>query len=143
MNEDKFIRHTAEAVDRWTDKELSSPPSFGGKPGTPVPEVDPDDLRTVWEYGEKIKKECGPNGAVEIGIFERLCKPGVDLQAVCYRAQNLALAFMLAQEQLDRFSKEKLIGAAARVPMEWMGAGIVRQGPPYDFNEFLRLCAAD
>lgn len=27
----------------------SSPPFFEGKPGEPVPDVDPDDLKAVWE----------------------------------------------------------------------------------------------
>jgi hypothetical protein len=32
--------------------------------------------------------------------------------------------------------------AIAKVPMEWMGVGVVRQGPPYDWEKFLQLCAA-
>ena len=33
-------------------------------------------------------------------------------------------------------------GAIAKVPMEWMEPGVIREGPPYDFNQFLKLCAA-
>jgi hypothetical protein len=33
--------------------------------------------------------------------------------------------------------------AVAKVPAEWMGVGIVRQGPPFDVNEFLRLCGEE
>jgi hypothetical protein len=31
--------------------------------------------------------------------------------------------------------------AASKVRLQWMGVGIVRRGPPFDVNEFLRLCA--
>lgn len=34
---------------------------------------------------------------------------------------------------------EVVFRAAAEIPMEWMGVGIVRQGLPLDAEEFLRL----
>jgi hypothetical protein len=37
---------------------------------------------------------------------------------------------------------DKVYNAAATVPMEWMGVGIVRQALPFDLEEFLRLCGA-
>jgi hypothetical protein len=33
--------------------------------------------------------------------------------------------------------------AAAKIPAEWMGVGIVREGPPFDVNEFLRFCGEE
>ena len=51
----------------------------------------------------------------------------------------------LAPEQLAQFTRDgqpddAVFRAAAKVPTEWMGVGIVREGPPFDVNEFLRLC---
>ena len=31
------------------------PPFFGGSPGEPVPEVDPEDLKTVWREQQEIE----------------------------------------------------------------------------------------
>ena len=43
MNVDKFIRHAVEAVDHWSDNDVAREEHhFGGKPGTAVPEVDPE-----------------------------------------------------------------------------------------------------
>ena len=140
MNVDKFIRDAAQAVDRWTDKELSSPPSFGGKPGTPVPEVDPEDLKVVWE----VCKQMGPGAAIDTIIFERLCKPGADVQAVCHRSRMLCLVAMLIQTQQLAPNKDgtldmKVFKAAAKVPLEWMETGVVKE---FDVESFFKLCEA-
>lgn len=51
----------------------------------------------------------------------------------------------IAPEHLARFMRngqpdDSVFLAAATVPAEWMGVGIIRQGSPFDANEFLRLC---
>jgi hypothetical protein len=111
---------------------------FGGKPGEPVPAVDPDDVKAVW----KIQKDpTYPTGAAAgIALFSQVCKPGADLHAVFYRSSFLWLITQMAPEQLERFTEEAMSRAAAKVPAEWMGVGIVRDGPPFDVNEFLALC---
>jgi hypothetical protein len=41
----------------------------------------------------------------------------------------------LTEDQLT----DAVFSAAVKVPMEWMGVGIVRQVLPFDINEFLQL----
>jgi hypothetical protein len=50
--------------------------------------------------------------------------------------------------QLARFTREgqpddAVFRAAAKVPAEWVGVGIVRESLPFDVNEFLRLCGEE
>jgi uncharacterized protein YecT (DUF1311 family) len=40
----------------------------------------------------------------------------------------------------DRQPDEAVFRAAAMVPALWMGVGVVREAPPFDVEEFLRLC---
>jgi hypothetical protein len=65
---------------------------FVGAPGTPVPQVDPEDVRAVWKLGQEVKKDH-PGGGVAIGmaIFERTCKPGAIVKAVVFRANMVGM----------------------------------------------------
>ena len=132
--------------------ELNPPPMFGGKPGEPVPEVDPEDLKTVWKINRDVQaRHPGQQVAIGRAVFEHACRPGADLQAVGYRAAVLLMLIHLASnpenpiKELGPWLKEDqleevVFAAAAKIPMEWMGVGIVRDGPPLDVNEFVRLC---
>jgi hypothetical protein len=113
-------------------------PIFGGKPGEPVPTVDPDDVKAVW----KIRNDpSSPTGAASATpLLLQACKPGADLHAVVYRSCFLWFMTQIAPEQLKGFTEEAVYRAVAKVPAQWMGVGIVRKSPPYDVNEFLRLC---
>jgi hypothetical protein len=148
MDDEKFFRNLTDAVDHWVDKELAknSAPSFGGKPGEPVPEADPDDLKTIWGIHRELEaRHPGETVATGRGLLKWL-KPGANLEATCYRASMLALtAKFIATEQLvpdkDGMLDGRVFRAAATIPMEWIGAGI-RQGMPFDIEHFLQLCAA-
>ncbi len=128
------------------DENIADPPSFGGKPGEPVAEVDPDDLKAVWKEACDLQaRHPGQQVATGLGVLQSICKPGADIQAVFYRASLLSLMTYFAPEQLASLRKdgqfdEAVFRAAAKVPMEWIGARIVRQGPPLNMDEFLRLC---
>jgi len=56
---------------------------FGGAPGAPVPHVDPEDVKAVWELGREVKKNH-PDGQVAIGmdVFKHTCRPGANIKAV-------------------------------------------------------------
>jgi hypothetical protein len=122
----------------------TEPPIFGGKPGEPVREVDPEDVKTVWQVGKDA--EAGhPGVATGFDAMKHIFKPGVDIQAVGYRSMLIRMMSQIAPVQLKKFMREgkpndSVFRAAAKVPLEWMGVGIVREGPPFDVNEFLKLC---
>ncbi len=118
---------------------------FMGKPGEPVPAVDPDDVKSIWNLG----KEVETRGATAIGsvIIEQACKPGSNTGAAYYRSTSIWVMTQIAPELLTRFMRDgqpddAVFRAAAKVPMEWEGIGIVRKGPPFDVDEFLKLCEA-
>jgi hypothetical protein len=143
---EKFLRGIDEALGHWLERVLQEPPNFGGKPGEPVPVVDPEDVKTVWQIGRDAQaNHGGKNVAVGVDLMKDECKPGADIEAVSYRASLVWLITQIAPEHLARFTREgqpddAVFRAVAKVPAEWMGVGIVRQGPPFDVNEFLRLC---
>jgi hypothetical protein len=146
MNE-KFFRRVDEALGNYLDNKLpTEPPPFGGEPGEPVPAVDPDDVKTVWQIGRDVQaSHPGQQVAVGVDVMKHACKPGADIEAVCYRASLLWMTTQTAPEHLERFTRDgqpddAVFRAAAKVPAEWMGVGIVREGPAFDVNEFLRLC---
>ena len=120
-----------------------------GAPGAPVPEVDAEDVKAVWELGRDIEKrhpvKAGELRAYAIGIevFKAACKPGANIPAVLYRGTMLGMLIRRAQEQLARWLKEgnpddAIFRAIAQVPMEWMGMGVVRNGLPFDIEDFIR-----
>jgi len=142
--DEKCLKNIDEALANVVDKKI--PPPFGGKPGEPVPEVDPDDLRTVWEMNRELQARSPGGGAIDIDIFEQACKPGANVHATLYRSNLFWIVSMIAPAQWAMVTKDgqptnAAFCAAAKVPMEWMGVGIVRKGPPFDVEQFVRLCA--
>jgi hypothetical protein len=120
---------------------------FGGKPGEPVSEVDPADVKLVWQVQKDAQDpHRGMGAAIGADLIRKACTPGADIEAVGYRTMLLWMMDHIAPEELARFMRdgepeESVFRAAAKIPVEWMGVGIARQGPPFDVNEFLRLCA--
>jgi hypothetical protein len=116
---------------------------FGfGRPGEPVPQVDPGDVKAVWEVGQESVKEH-PQGSVAIGveIFRRACKPGANVPAVTYRTQQIGILQLIWRDVMDPLLQARLdavFRAAAEIPMEWIGVGIVRHGLPFDPDDFVR-----
>ena len=110
---------------------------LGGAPGTPVPQVDPEDVRAVWKLGQEVKKDHpGVNVGIGMEIFERACKPGSNIPAVTYRAGMTAMFLRHAPELQDKL--DAVFFTAATIPMEWIGVGVVRKGLPFDIEEFMR-----
>jgi hypothetical protein len=124
-------------------------PHFRGEAGEPVPKVDPEDVKAAWEVGREIERRHPPDAggltayAVGVGVFKAACKPGANIEAICYRGMMLGTLTRHAQEQLSPWFKEGnpedvIFRAIAEVPMEWMGVGITRRGLPFDFEDFMR-----
>jgi hypothetical protein len=148
-------------------------PVFGGKPGEPVPAVDPDDLKAVWQLHRDVEASYpGERFAIDMSIMAAACKPGADVHAIAYRAGQLAVATQMLPQQLTKLHKEGYLDdaayraavnnllpaqvssrmkdgqlddavfrAAATVSMEWTGVGVVRDGLPFNMDEFARLIA--
>lgn len=121
-------------------------PRFGGRPGETVPAVDPDDVRTVWQITTEVQaRNPGKNVATGAELMKQACKPGADIEAVIYRSWLISLMDMIAPDKLVPFTHngqldEVVFYAAAKVSLEWMGVGVVREGLPFDVAEFVRLC---
>jgi len=124
-------------------------PQFGGKPGEPVPEVDPEDLKALWQLQCDVEKQHpGQQVAIGLEVAQHYCKAGADIQAVGYRVSLLWLMSRIVPEQFAALTKDgqpidAAFRAAAKVSAEWIGVGVVRQGPPVDMNELTRLCAEE
>ena len=152
MDEKPFLGDTIVGLEGLVNKNVQQQPapplSFGGKRGEPVPEVDPDDLKALWCARHERQAQAPHAGehAMSLDVAQQICKPGADVYAVFYRLGFLWLMTQFVPDQIAAFTKEgqpidAAFRAAAKVPAEWMGVGIVREGPPFDVNEFVRLCS--
>ena len=123
---------------------------FGGKPGEPVPQVDPDDLKAVWEINHEVQtSHPGERVGIGISVLEHACKPGADVKAVAYRAMNLGLLTLLFQQKLapwlapwikaDWRLDDVVFRIGAKIKMEWMEVGLLQNNVPFDIDEFRRL----
>lgn len=129
------------------DDVSMNPSPFGGQPGEPVPEVDPEDLKATWAFHQKVQAEHpGEQVGIGAGLAQSICKPGTDIHSVWYRSIMIWIMTQIAPEQIAPFLDngqpcDAVFRAAAKVRLEWMGVKIEREGPPFDVNEFLSLCA--
>src|ERR1700687_860257 len=98
-----------------------------GAPGAPVPEVDAEDVKAVWEMGRDIEARHPAKAgelrahAVGIEIFKAACKPGANIPAVFYRGAMLGMLIRHGQGQLAPWLKEgnpddAIFRAIAQVP---------------------------
>ena len=132
MNDDE-IQEELERLSKMDPKEMF------GKPGEPVPEVDPQDVKHAWEWTrDNPGKQSG--FGVLLAVLDKIPD---NPMAVGVRAAMLSLMQHFAAEQLATFTKdgqldEVVFYAAAKVPMVWL-LDESRQGPPFDMEEFIRL----
>lgn len=63
-------------------EEYEEPPVFGGKTGEPVPEVDPEDAKIIWQFGRDAQARHPGNVAVGFELMKGILQPGADIQAV-------------------------------------------------------------
>ena len=120
-------------------------PFFRGQPGEPVPEVSADDLKALWQEQRTIQAR-NPAKQVATGraAAEHICPPGTNIEALGYRLSMLWLLGQIAPKQFLVFTKDgqptdAVFHAAAKVSVQWMGEGIADR-PPFNVDEFLRLC---
>jgi len=119
------------------------PPSFGGNLDEQVPRVDPDDLKTIWQFFKGSLERSEWPVATGADFLQGVCKPGADVEALSYRAMMLSLLIRHAQEQLAPWNRagkldDNVFRAAAEIQMQWIGVGITRRGLPFDVEDFVR-----
>lgn len=110
---------------------------FGGAPSEPVPPVDPADLERIWSFSQTAETK-----ATGIALLQHLCSPGANVQAVGYRSMMLWLLQSTAPDVLarwwhgDRFDAT-VFAVMARIKVEWMEVGIIRNDLPFNVDEFV------
>jgi hypothetical protein len=146
MDDEKFLRYVDWALGKWRGEGAQEALKFGREAGKPVPAVDPEDVKTVWQIGREAQaNHPGQNVAIGGDLMRHACKPEADIEAVGYRSSLLWLVNRVAPEQMAQFTREgepndAAFRAVAKIPAEWAGVGIVREGLPFDLREFFRLC---
>lgn len=150
MDEKVFVGDLIVGLEQLVNKSVQHQPGhqpvlFGGKAGEAVPEVNPEDLKSLWKLQhDRGAMHLGREHAIGIDVAQQICKAGADMQALFYRSTLLWLMERMASEQFAPFTKDgqpidAAFSAAAKVPAEWMG-GEIRQRPPFNPDEFVRLC---
>jgi hypothetical protein len=109
----------------------------------PVPEVDPEDLKTFWHMARDLQaRRTGQHVALGFEAMKAVCKPGANAQAVWYRSSMICVLNQFAQDQLSSWVKDGemsdvVFRTMATIPMEWIGH-TERQGLPFDVEGFFR-----
>jgi hypothetical protein len=123
---------------------LTNPPTVGGNAGESVPEVDPNDLKTMWREVRNLQaRHPGQSVGITREAMKAFCRPGANAQAVWYRSTMIWVLNQFAQDQLARWVKDDeevsdlVFRTMATIPMEWIGAA-EREGLPFDVEEFFR-----
>jgi hypothetical protein len=136
------VREAIHAAIRKFAPERTRAPRFGGEAGESVPEVDPDDLKAIWQIGEELQAtHSGEKVAVGVEVMKQVCKPGANIEATWYRSSVIWMLTHVAQQQLAPWLRDGRVAdpvfhIMASIPMEWVGSE-VRQGLPFNVEEFL------
>jgi hypothetical protein len=136
------VREAIHATIRKFAAEETQAPRFGGEPAESVSEVDPDDLKAIWQIGEELQANHSATKAVGVKVMKQACKPGAHIEATWYRSSVIWMLTQVAQQQLapwlrDRKVADPVFGVMASIPMEWV-ASEVTHGLPFNVEEFLR-----
>src|SRR5579864_133942 len=95
------VREAIHAAIRKFAPEETQAPRFGGEAGESVPEVDPDDLKAIWQIGEDLQaNHSGKKMAVGIEVMKQACKPGANIEATWYRSSVIWMLTHVAAQQL-------------------------------------------
>lgn len=89
----------------------------------------------------------GQCGAIGNSVYQSVCSPGADVVSVWYRASMLwvlrhVISDVVASWTHDGQLDDAVFQVAATFPMEKMKTGVVREGPPFDVEEFVKQVAA-
>jgi hypothetical protein len=143
MDEKPFLGDTIEGLERLVGRNVQQQPSpVREEPRGPVPEVDPEDLKTLWREQHDPQGRHSGEYVMAMDFAQQLCKPGADIKAVFHRSSMIWLLSQFARKQLGPWVKDEQVldvvfRTMAKIPMEWLGHA-PRQGLPFDVEEFFR-----
>ena len=125
----------------------TNPPFFLGTPGEPVVEVEPDELKTMWQRMRELQARYAGEQpglrAVSIGLQPTATgKLDARSGAIWFRSTMISVLHRVAQEQMAPWMKNEQVSddvfrTIAKIPMEWIGH-TPREGLPFDVEEFFR-----
>lgn len=89
----------------------------------------------------------GQSGAIGKTVYKSVCSPDADVVSVWYRASMLMRLTKMMPEVLAKWIDEgqpndTVFQLAAPFPMEKMRTGVVREGPPFNVEEFVKQIGA-
>jgi len=116
---------------------------FFPKPG-PVPAVNPEDLRKMWEFMSEVQaRHPGQSLSVDFRSLEPF---GADANIVWYRLSMLGILKMMSEHGVIKFPwltddkpSDAVFSALAVVPMQGIAGGTPQQGLPVDIDELSGL----
>jgi hypothetical protein len=119
------------------------PPDLWEQQTGDVPAVKPDDLKNVWRLFGEMGRNPGQSRSAGENVYKSVCSPGADARSVWYRASMLALAIKMTPDFFGPWMRDGQLDDAvfevgATFPMEKMRTGIVRDGLPFDVEEFVK-----
>jgi len=142
------VLYVGHAVIHLAEPPKVAPPDLwtGSQEGA-VANVSPDDLRNVWKLSRDTQARNPGQHVMSNSMYESVCSPGADTIAVWFRSSMLwALKQMqpdpLAQWTHDGEFDDAVFQVAATFPMEKMRTGVVREGLPFDVDEFVKQIGA-
>ena len=97
---------------------------FGGAPGEPVPEVDPEDVKVLWRHQQEVQARYAGQAAIGFDFIKSICKPGSNVEAVSYRMSMFGLLTLAAPEQVSPWTKNGEPGEIVFAPLQsspWSG----------------------
>ena len=106
--------------------------------------VDPADLKSIRRMGREraVAQAVGSTPPpIDISVYESVCSPGANVMAASYRANRLGfceLMGLLEEHKRDGELTDAVLRVAADFPMKQMKVGVTYQGPPFDFEEFMK-----
>jgi hypothetical protein len=131
------VLYAGHPVIHLAEPKGEEPPDlWKGSANQEVDKVDPADLRAVWNLMEDMDKQG--TQAISLEIYERVCRPGADVQSVWYRVSMIA---MLCKVLPGFDPTDTMFKVAANFPMKKMPVGVPQQGPPFDLKEFIAQVA--
>ena len=97
--------------------------------GEPVPQVDPDEVKVVWEWQRKMEREH-PGQLVAVAGGGNITEPTANVRAVGYRATMLLMLRNIAPETRPRMPRAFTAIRIRRSPAALPGYGTVTPSLP-------------